>query len=988
MADFDFNNIFGNNNTDISNILFDENQLYLIRDQFQKEVINPLFDQYKSFYKKIEDKISENSNNNSYIKKSSDIIDIESYKKSRNIDKRLDDIVNPFFSKLENYYDKLGQSLNDFSNFKFLPNIDFTNLNDKIQKKISDIENNLNSQDLKESVEPPSRKRKTSKLKARSMPMVEDISEEITKQLEPVEDKKVSEITKQLEPVEDKRVTVDNKNFTVNDFSEELTNNITVLIEETASNRTLLEKINDSMFSIKSFTSTYFSMFDKILSDALSSSTENNIGSNGIGLEQKKIGESVPEISLSEKTINQFKNIFSDLFSSEMFKGLFDLANLENLKDSLNPLSDENQMSWLGSLLKFGGLLLAGGALMALLGPVWDGFVKPWLEDKLGIKIKTFDELLNGFEKLYEGIEKWTILGGLKIVGETFSGMGTLLTKFGNLLEKGVTMFDDLVIKIAGIGSKEAASIGAKVAGKSVTSTASAAGLAGEKLAIEGVEEAAELGGKTLTKEAGILEKMGLGKLLSFLPKLKGTIFKGIGKTTLKALPVIGTLLSFGFAYDDFTNDDWMSGILNIASGLASIVPGVGTAIAIGLDVLNIFTDMNAEGATKEEKIANKNTSLVNFGTKVINVFKQIPLLEWFVSLGEGIDALINRGDYGTAFQKLERVPGLGLVTGFMKGLYDSTNVVAADGTVKKFDVQGFQKLMKRNFGKQFLSMVPSAFGFRNKVAEWLGMTEYLEENDTFNETQVLPEESEKRRQNAIADANASKEKYKKEYGENNNEEDYTRKYKEEEEKLLKEIKQNKEIYESDKRELELLKSKGKGWNPLYWDDYKEEEKSRTSNVEDGATRYSASMTKLEQLRKFKPPQEKKADDFFDSSDSPFSNISNISEGKYYYNPENNTRTYLNQGDDVYALKRGGIIEENINRQLGEFTNILLAGLKEIKENSNGGSYINTPVNNISVSNSSNNESPDYGGYTTGKRDPIFDLRSDWWRSSTIERIA
>jgi hypothetical protein len=966
MADFDFNNIFGNN-ADISNILFDENQLSIIRDQFQREIINPLFQKYKNLSDKIENKITENTNNKSFIEKSSDPIGIESYKKSKNIDKKLDDITNPFLSKLENYYSELGKNLDNFSNFKFLPNIDFTNLNEKIQKKISDIENKLNFDVDTDITENVSKKRKPSKLKSRSVPNeLIDINQDLTNKLEPLQN--------------------NNQNFTAKDFSDEFTNNITILIEETASNRTLLEKINDSMFSVKTFTSSFFPMLDKVLLDILPDISKNGLNSNAMGVEQKKIGEETPEISLSEKTINQFKSIFSNLFSSEMFKDLFDISKLNDLKDALNPISDENKMSWLDSLLKFGGLILAGGALMSLLGPVWDGFVKPWLEEKLGIKIKTFDELLNGFEKLYEGIQKWTILGGLKIVGETFSGMGTLLTKFGTLLEKGVTMFDDLLIKIVSIGSKEAASIGAKVASKGATSAASAAGLAGEKLAIEGAEEVAESGVKTLAKEAGVLEKMGLGKLLSFLPTLKGTIFKGIGKTTLKAIPVIGSLFSFGLAYDDFTSGDWMSGILNIGSGLASIVPGVGTAIAIGLDALNIFTDMTAEGSTKEERIANKNASLVNFGDKVINVFKQIPLLEWFVSLGEGIDALINRGDYGTAFQKLERVPGLGLVSGFVKGLYDSTNVKAADGTVKKFDVEGFQKTMKRNFGKQFLSMAPSAFGFRNKVAEWLGMEEYLESNDTFDENQVLPDEIENRRKKAIADANASKEKYEREYGENNNKEDNTKKFKEEEEKLLKELEQYEIIHGQDKRQLEDHIKKGKGWNPVYWDDFVEEKKSMESLVQDGETRVQASKIKLEQLRNFKPPQEQKADDFFESPNNLFSDISNIAEGKYYYNPQNNTKTYLNQDDDVYAMKRGGVIEESINKQLGEFTSVLLAGLRELKDNSSAGSFLNNPINNINVSNVSSNDSNN--SYTSGKRDPIFDLRMEWWKSSSLERTS
>ena len=107
---------------------------------------------------------------------------------------------------------------------------------------------------------------------------------------------------------------------------------------------------------------------------------------------------------------------------------------------------------------------------------------------------------------------------------------------------------------------------------------------------------------------------------------------------------------------------------------------------------------------------------------------------------------------------------------------------------------------------------------------------------------------------------------------------------------------------------------------------------------------------------------------------------------KYYYNPQNNTKTYLNPSDDVYALKRGGIIEENINKQLGEFTNVLLAGLRELKENTTGGSYLNNPINNITVSSVNGGDSND--SYTSGKRDPIFDLRSDWWKSSTMERIS
>jgi hypothetical protein len=938
MADFDFNNIFGNNNTDISNILFDENQLYLIRDQFQKEVINPLFDQYKSFYKKIEDKISENSNNNSYIKKSSDIIDIENYKKNRNIDKRLDDIINPFFSKMENFYDKLGQSLYYYDFKKILPDINFTNLNDKIQKKISDIENNLNSEDLKESVEPLSQKRKTSKLKARSIPMVEDISEEITKQIEPVEDKKASEITKQIEPVEDKTLTEDNKNFTVNDFSEELTNNITVLIEETASNKTLLEKINDSMFSIKSFTSTYFSIFDKVMADYLPDLVKNDNVSGKIGAEQKKIGDEIPEVSLSEKTINYLKDIFIGFNISDKKE---ELVGDTNLTDKIQ----EEGGFWSNLLYKIGGILLAGGLLMSAIGPLWDNMFKPWLEDKLGIKIKSFDDILGKFSKIWDGMEKWLTLGGVGGVGFGLKMQGQVFETIGDIIEKSI------------------GSIFGKVGGEAF----------GE----------------------------GAGKLASFFPKIGAKLFGGLSKTLLKAIPFVGSLFSFYFAKQDYDSGDYVSMGFNIVSGLANLIPGYGIFLSLGLDVLNGMLEFNTGDAkTMEEKQGMK----IDFLGKMVEFIQEIPLVGGLIKWGKGFYAL-GQGNWKEALDYLTETPFLGPFPAILQAMVNS-GTFGGDGS-ESFSWDKFNDELKKSMFRWMCSFIPKVGGMRKSVANWLGIT-YDDNTGDLKIDENALSVTEQLNQEVVSDAQKQARQRLEQVKGSKKPNIFSQKNLDEIQKNIDDAQAEKEKLE---QELKSVLSNRIGPSIPFLD-----KKSRDERISDAMLEPANNLkghqerelkqaldianSNLKEYRILKQKQleaqfdenaqieEKKADDFFDSSNNSFSDISNISEGKYYYNPQNNTRTYLNQDDDVYALKRGGIIEENINKQLGEFTNILLAGLRELKDNSNGGSYINTPVNNISVSNSSNNQSSDYGGYTTGKRDPIFDLRSDWWRSSTTERIA
>jgi hypothetical protein len=66
---------------------------------------------------------------------------------------------------------------------------------------------------------------------------------------------------------------------------------------------------------------------------------------------------------------------------------------------------------------------------------------------------------------------------------------------------------------------------------------------------------------------------------------------KGIGKMLGKAVPGVGLAFGAADAYNRAKKGDWVGAGLAGASGLASLVPGVGTAASLGLDAANLARD-------------------------------------------------------------------------------------------------------------------------------------------------------------------------------------------------------------------------------------------------------------------------------------------------------------------------------------------------------------------------------------------------------------
>lgn len=133
----------------------------------------------------------------------------------------------------------------------------------------------------------------------------------------------------------------------------------------------------------------------------------------------------------------------------------------------------------------------------------------------------------------------------------------------------------------------------------------------GQKLVGKGL---ASLGGGLIDKfGGGMIGKAGL-KMGMFGHKLAE-------KEIAKHIPIIGSLVSAGFAIKDVIDGDYTGAALQTASAIANLFPGLGTAVSVGLDAadaareLGTFNDgqiaINSNGSIYTGKFAKGD--MVNF---------------------------------------------------------------------------------------------------------------------------------------------------------------------------------------------------------------------------------------------------------------------------------------------------------------------------------------------------------------------------------------
>jgi hypothetical protein len=161
-----------------------------------------------------------------------------------------------------------------------------------------------------------------------------------------------------------------------------------------------------------------------------------------------------------------------------------------------------------------------------------------------------------------------------------------------------------------------------------------------------------------------------LGKSVGLLSKIAAGVVKFI-TPLLRRLPLVGTIISFAFAYSRFKSGDTVGGVIDILSGLVNLLSltGVGAPLAIaistGLDVLNAFLDYKTGGSGEEA--AKKKKGMVGdffsgMGKWIYEKSKNLPIIGRLIKAGE---AFINK-DWAKGIVQLSRlVPGTGWVLDF-----------------------------------------------------------------------------------------------------------------------------------------------------------------------------------------------------------------------------------------------------------------------------------------------------------------------------------
>ena len=131
-------------------------------------------------------------------------------------------------------------------------------------------------------------------------------------------------------------------------------------------------------------------------------------------------------------------------------------------------------------------------------------------------------------------------------------------------------------------------------------------------------------------------------------------LLKGITGSVLKKIPLIGSLISLGFAYSRFKDGDTVGGtidVLNALTGILYLTPAAPLAvpISLALDALNAFLDYKAGETKGKERTTKKLDILKDMGGWIYGKLKSVPVIGPLMKAGKSIFD----GDWDTGFKYL-----------------------------------------------------------------------------------------------------------------------------------------------------------------------------------------------------------------------------------------------------------------------------------------------------------------------------------------------
>lgn len=231
------------------------------------------------------------------------------------------------------------------------------------------------------------------------------------------------------------------------------------------------------------------------------------------------------------------------------------------------------------------------------------------------------------------------------------------------------------------------------------------------------LDDAVKLVGKVFGKEAYKTVLKPLRGMTGLFTKMLGGLVKVV-TPILKKLPLIGTVISWGFAYSRFKSGDVVGGVIDVLSGIASIFPGVGTAIAIGLDVLNAFLDVKSGGAN--EQATQKKPGLLKewasgLGKILYDGVKYIPV---FGPLIQAVEEMQSGKWLDATYNLVRAVPGLGTVVDILNWFTEGQTEQGIKGDLSNTGskIGEWLNWLKENIWEKITGFVTGVF---DTVKDW-----------------------------------------------------------------------------------------------------------------------------------------------------------------------------------------------------------------------------------------------------------------------------
>lgn len=118
---------------------------------------------------------------------------------------------------------------------------------------------------------------------------------------------------------------------------------------------------------------------------------------------------------------------------------------------------------------------------------------------------------------------------------------------------------------------------------------------------------------ETAKKEMKVLSKELMKLTATVVKTAEKEALKEGGETVAKKIPGVGLICGLGFAISRSFQGDHSGAVMELMSGTASLVPGLGTAISVGIDGALLAKDMYAlyEGVEEMRKEVNRKAELV-----------------------------------------------------------------------------------------------------------------------------------------------------------------------------------------------------------------------------------------------------------------------------------------------------------------------------------------------------------------------------------------